>query len=61
MADICDNAQVIIDQELERNLRSASFTRIEPGQPGECEYCGYQSPRLVGGACARCRDSRRMS
>mgnify|MGYP000064796435 CR=1 FL=1 len=28
------------------------------GEPGECDYCGNDSLRLVNGACARCRDSR---
>lgn len=29
---------------------------IDPGEPGECEYCGEWKSRLIGGACARCRD-----
>lgn len=29
---------------------------IEPGKPGECYACGEDMPRLVLGACCRCRD-----
>ena len=25
------------------------------GEPGECDHCGEQSPRLVQGACVPCR------
>ena len=30
--------------------------QMEPGVPGECERCGELKWRLVGGACAPCRD-----
>lgn len=29
---------------------------IPPGEPGDCDLCGEWFGRLVGGACARCRD-----
>lgn len=29
---------------------------IPKGKPGECERCGEPFRRLVGGACAPCRD-----
>lgn len=29
---------------------------IVPGTPGDCEICGEWSGRLVGAACAPCRD-----
>lgn len=29
---------------------------IPAGAPGECSYCGEKFPRLVSGACGRCRD-----
>lgn len=32
-------------------------TPIAEGTVGECEWCGYHSPRLVRNACAPCRDS----
>ena len=34
--------------------------RIPTGQPGECKLCGEYSPRLVGGACAPCRDLHKL-
>ena len=45
---VLDNANI-----LEHRRRAAA---IPVGQPGECEYCGLESKRLVGGACAPCRD-----
>lgn len=33
---------------------------LDPGAPGECELCGEQSRRLVRGACAPCRDRRKL-
>lgn len=60
MADICDKAQVVIDQELARNL-AAVRAPLQVGTSGECEFCGWQSARLVGGACAPCRDERRLN
>lgn len=33
---------------------------LVPGVPGECEMCGEESPRLVGGACAPCRDKYKL-
>lgn len=35
--------------------RAGTFVK---GAPGACEDCETQSPRLVGGRCARCRDGR---
>lgn len=34
--------------------------KMPVGQPGECRLCGEQSPRLVGKACARCRDLHKL-
>jgi hypothetical protein len=30
------------------------------GNPGECDYCGEYSPRLIGMACAPCRTRYRL-
>lgn len=35
-------------------------TPIAEGIVGECEWCGYESARLVKGACAPCRDALRL-
>ena len=54
-----------VDRQLERDsiLDEANLKAIRQraaaipiGRPGECEYCGHESKRLVGGACAPCRD-----
>lgn len=34
--------------------------KLQAGHPGECEYCGYESPRLIGGACGKCRDENNL-
>lgn len=34
---------------------------IAKGEPGECEYCFEESKRLVGGACAPCRDKYKLA
>jgi hypothetical protein len=49
-----DHAQLLMDSAVENHLRDAP--EMAKGEPGECEYCGHNSPRLVGGACAPCRD-----
>jgi len=35
---------------------AAARADIPKGEPGECTHCHEDSPRLVHGACARCRD-----
>jgi hypothetical protein len=51
-------AAVLNEQHFERSLRAARAA-VPVGVPGECEQCGGDSPRLVGGRCAPCRDGRR--
>jgi len=55
MADIIDDAAVIADDFLARSI-AAARQPVPAGVPGECEDCGDDSPRLVAGRCARCRD-----
>jgi len=43
----------------EARLRAAARL-LEPGVPGECDLCGEWSGRLVRGACAPCRDKRKL-
>ncbi len=57
MADQIDQANELNEQHLERSLRAARQP-IPVGAPGECENCGDDSPRLVRGWCAPCRDGR---
>jgi hypothetical protein len=58
MPDMFDHAQVIIEQNLERDMRNAGVGTfvLEPGEPGECIDCGYFKERLINGRCAPCRD-----
>lgn len=48
----CD--KVYDDVRLREIRRRAAA--IPEGNQGVCEWCDNESPRLVGGACARCRD-----
>ena len=48
-------------EEIARSAAIAATGReIPPGVAGECDYCGNEWPRLIRGACARCRDERRL-
>lgn len=61
MADHIDEAQAFTEAHLDRSIAAARVP-IARGQPGECEACVEDSPRLVktGGLmlCAPCRDKR---
>lgn len=56
--DDLDEAQVRIERRIEEGIARARAVPIPKGEPGECDLCGTYSPRLVLGACARCRDER---
>ena len=43
----------------EARIRAAAKP-LEPGEPGDCDLCGEWSGRLVRGACAPCRDKRKL-
>lgn len=53
-----DKAQEAADYAVEERRRAAAA--IPAGEPGVCDYCDEAKPRLVGGACGRCRDERRL-
>ncbi len=55
MADDVEIAAAITSRNLERSIRAARQP-IPAGAPGECSTCGGDSPRLVVGRCAPCRD-----
>lgn len=57
MADIGDDAQRLEQEHLARSI-AAARQPVPIGAPGECDNCGEDSPRLVNGHCARCRDGR---
>lgn len=53
--DEVDRANEYVEESLQRAIAAARGD-IEPGEPGECDLCGEYSGRLIGGACAPCRD-----
>jgi hypothetical protein len=57
MADEADRANDVAAQQLERSIRLAQAS-VPTGEPGECEQCGEDMPRLVAGRCGYCRDGR---
>jgi hypothetical protein len=61
---VADQADLAVEREVplvEAGLAAAraNAAAIPAGVPGECESCGDDSPRLVAGWCALCRDGRR--
>lgn len=62
MADIADNAADHIEREEAQRIEAArkAAAQIPDGAPGDCDLCGEWSGRLVNGACAPCRDRRRL-
>ncbi len=55
MPDEIDLAQEREQMATDDAIRAAAKD-IPPGAPGECDLCGEWCGRLIGGACARCRD-----
>jgi hypothetical protein len=60
MADEIDSANDIAQAERDRAIAEAvaKASNIPLGVAGDCDFCGEWSGRLVGGACAPCRDLR---
>ena len=58
MADEADKTADRMEFEEAANIAEIrrKAAEIPKGKPGECERCGEPSWRLVGGACAPCRD-----
>jgi hypothetical protein len=59
----------LFDQATEHELAETAYrieqqrakaAAIPAGTPGDCDYCGNPSPRLVDGHCAPCRDKYRL-
>lgn len=54
--------EIDVASEREEELRNSALRRqrssavFAVGQPGECEECGEDHVRIVGGRCPRCRD-----
>jgi hypothetical protein len=62
VADIIDIANDRAEEDTERAIIAARdrAAQIPEGTKGDCDFCGEPSGRLVGGACAPCRDARRL-
>lgn len=56
--DYANDQQLRGDAYREAAARAAAAA-IPIGEPGECDCCGEEMPRLVAGLCAPCRDGRR--
>jgi len=56
VADEIDKAQAVIEADLERRIAAARGFVLAEGKEGRCDLCGEWSGRLIGGACAPCRD-----
>ncbi len=63
MPDIADEANDVVQQAADLAIAKAvaSAKAILPGIPGDCDLCGEWTSRLVGGACAPCRDRYRLA
>jgi len=62
MADEVDQANDRAQADTERSIATARAiaANVPAGNEGDCDLCGEWSGRLVGGACARCRDKWRL-
>ena len=60
MTDIIDDANDHRDKEEARCIKAVrdEAAKMQTGTPGDCDFCGEWTSRLVGGACAPCRDAR---
>jgi len=57
---VSDDLDVVTERELVADAAVHAFRyHIPPGEPGVCGECEEESPRLIGGRCAFCRDGRR--
>lgn len=56
--DVIDRANELAQDERDHALAKIQQEAAEmpQGVPGVCDLCGEWSARLVGGACAPCRD-----
>lgn len=58
MLELEEEAQERYKEEAIERAKAAAVLIM--GVAGECEYCGYDSPRLVNNACAPCRDFHKL-
>ena len=63
MADEIDRAQAkaeVVEGYAMAAARARAAQPLDPGVEGDCDFCGEWSGRLIGGACAPCRDKRKL-
>lgn len=60
MADEIDVAQEREELHRQHVLANRPAFVLEPGVAGDCDVCGDWSGRLIGGACAPCRDKHKL-
>ena len=60
MSDEVDRANQEVERSLAEAIRRNRKADLTPGKAGDCDLCGEWSARLVGGACAPCRDQWRL-
>ena len=62
MADEIDRANDTAEAATERAIAAARAAAMDipVGKAGPCDMCGETTTRLVGGACAPCRDKWRL-
>ena len=60
MADIIDRANDYHESWLQEQIRKHGVATIPKGEPGECDWCGQFNPRIVKGACSKCRDKLKL-
>jgi hypothetical protein len=56
MSDEIDLAQEREQITRDDAIRANCTYELPPGVEGDCDMCGEWSGRLIGGACASCRD-----
>jgi len=53
--DQTDEREAVLEHARQLGM-AAKVAAIPAGEPGECEKCGEDMPRLVRGVCCPCRD-----
>jgi len=59
MADEADIANDYMER-VQTAVMRAPRPKMAKGEPGECDWCGEYTLRLVKRACARCRDEHKL-
>lgn len=58
-ADRAQAEQESVEEALAKRRQDKPL-QLDPGKPGDCEFCGEWSIRLVKGVCAPCRDKYKL-